>query len=671
MQYRAEIDGLRALAVIPVILFHAGFDLFGGGYVGVDVFFVISGYLITTIIHTEIQAGSFSILGFYDRRIRRILPALMLVCLVSIPFAWMWMLPNEFRNFAQSLVAISVFASNILFWLESDYFAAAAELKPMLHTWSLAVEEQFYVFFPLFLLLFRRLTVKSLLAVIILCAIVSLALAEWASTTHPIANFYLLPTRAWELAVGAMLALTAPTWLRTDGVVAQTGSALGFGMILYAVFAFDESTPFPSLWALIPVIGTALVVAFTRPRTLVGRMLCWSPVVGIGLISYSAYLWHQPLFAFARIRLLDHVTPDVYLGLSVAALVLAYLSWRFVERPFRQRTVFSRRQIFVGAACVSVLVAGFGMFGHLTRGLPQRLPPDAIQMAALSGRPDARTRDCHANIADQSVLDESCLHAGERSDNLIIWGDSHAVELAGALTDTLAAHDTSVRQFSSSACVPALGVYRARAGLECVRFTEHVMDYLLEQPPTTIVVVARWPVHLELEPFDNMEGGVLPDHLNDVSIPLGSERSAAFDPDRIDKVGTLYRETVESLLANGHRVVLVYPVPEVGWSVPIHLAREIQFGIEREGPLSTSHDVFRERTAQSYQQLDLLGENANLIRVKPETAFCDTYVAGRCVAQLDGDPLYFDGHHVNTKGATMIADQIIDAMTQKGWLAGP
>lgn len=671
MQYRAEIDGLRALAVIPVILFHAGFNLFSGGYVGVDVFFVISGYLITTIIHTEIKAGSFSILGFYDRRIRRILPALMLVCLVSVPFAWMWMLPNEFRNFAQSLVAISVFASNILFWLESDYFGAAAELKPMLHTWSLAVEEQFYVFFPLFLLLFRRLTVKSLLAVIILCAIISLTLAEWASTTHPIANFYLLPTRAWELAVGAMLALTAPSWLRTDGIVAQAGSALGFAMILFAIFVFDESTPFPSVWALIPVVGTALVVAFTRPHTLIGRMLCWSPVVGIGLISYSAYLWHQPLFAFARIRLLDHVAAEVYLGLSVVALILAYLSWRFVERPFRRRTVFSRKQIFAGAACVSILVAGFGIFGHITRGLPQRLPPAAIEMAAWGDRSDARSRSCHADPSNLITPEEACIHGGDHPTAYVLWGDSHAVELAGALGTALDEYQTSLRQFSHSACVPAIGVYRAGRTAHCVTFKQQVFDFLATLPPTTVILIARWPVGLETAPFDNGEGGIVAHPVGSVDMPTGWDRSAFLDPDRVAAVGALYRKTATDLLAAGHRVVLVYPVPEVGWNVPIHLAREIQFGFDRDEPLSTSHDIFRERTAQSYQQLDLLEDDQNLIRVRPEAIFCNTFVAERCVAQVAGEPLYFDGHHVNTKGAALIADQIVDVMTREGWLAEP
>lgn len=207
MQYRPEVDGLRAIAVLPVILFHAGFSAFSGGFVGVDIFFVISGYLITTIIYQEMAQGRFSMWRFYERRARRILPALFAVSLACIPFAWLWMLPNEFKDFSQSLVGVATFTSNILFWRESGYFAGAAELKPLLHTWSLAVEEQFYILYPPLLLALYRFVPKLLFTIISLGALVSLGLAHWASSAHPSANFYLLPTRAWELGLGALAAI--------------------------------------------------------------------------------------------------------------------------------------------------------------------------------------------------------------------------------------------------------------------------------------------------------------------------------------------------------------------------------------------------------------------------------------------------------------------------------
>ena len=348
MDYRREIDGLRALAVLPVILFHAGFETFSGGFVGVDVFFVISGYLITTIILAELEQGKFSIVNFYERRARRILPALFLVMLVCIPFAWLWLLPGDMKNFSQSLVAVSFFASNILFWRESDYFDTAAELKPLLHTWSLAVEEQYYVLFPIFLMLFWRLGKRSILVMLGLVFVASLAVAEWAAYARPAAAFYLLPTRGWELLIGAFAAFYLSKANRKEfgKAVGEIGGWVGVALILYAVFAYSKATPFPGLYALVPTLGTVLVILFATQQTTVGKFVGNKAFVGIGLISYSAYLWHQPLFAFARHRSLTEPSHTVFLVLSVLALALAYLSWRYVEAPFRKRGNVSRGLIF-------------------------------------------------------------------------------------------------------------------------------------------------------------------------------------------------------------------------------------------------------------------------------------------------------------------------------------
>jgi peptidoglycan/LPS O-acetylase OafA/YrhL len=255
MQYRREIDGLRALAVLPVLLFHAGFQSFSGGYIGVDIFFVISGYLITSIILAELQTGTFSIVKFYERRARRILPALFLVMLVSLPFAWLWITPTGLFDFSKSLVAVSLFLSNILFWKEAGYFATANELKPLLHTWSLAVEEQYYVLFPLFLMLAWRLGRHWIVAILFIAALVSLAASEWALTRYTSASFYLLPTRGWELLIGALTAFyLLPREIDSNKslnlFLHQAASLVGLALITYCVFAFDKFTPFPGVNAL-------------------------------------------------------------------------------------------------------------------------------------------------------------------------------------------------------------------------------------------------------------------------------------------------------------------------------------------------------------------------------------------------------------------------------------
>ncbi len=369
MKYRQEIDGLRALAVIPVILFHGGIEWFAGGYVGVDVFFVISGYLITSIILKEQEAGKFSIVNFYERRVRRILPALFFVMLVCLPFAWMWLLPHELEDFGKSIIAVSLFSSNILFWRENDYFAVDAEFIPLLHTWSLAVEEQFYVFFPLIMITFWALGKRWLMAIISMIGVLSLALTEWGWRDFPVANFYLIPSRAWELMMGALSAFYLFKNRQPEGVIAHVASFSGLLLILYAIFFLHSGIPFPSLYALAPTLGTALIILFATKDTLVYKLLSWRIMVGIGLISYSAYLWHQPLFVFARMRGLDFMSGDhadeLSLGmvavLSAIALVFAYLSWRFVERPFRDRRRFTRKQVFSAGITASILFVATGI----------------------------------------------------------------------------------------------------------------------------------------------------------------------------------------------------------------------------------------------------------------------------------------------------------------------
>jgi len=379
MDYRREIDGLRALAVLPVILFHAGFQTFSGGFVGVDVFFVISGYLITTIIVAELEKEKFSLIGFYERRARRILPALFLVMAVCLPFAWFWMLPLELKRFSQSLVAVSTFSSNVLFWLSSNYFDTDSNLKPLLHTWSLAVEEQYYVFFPLLLILMWRLGKQWAFAIIIILAVISLAAAQWGSSANPVATFYLLPTRGWELLIGAGLAF----YLSRDGAGAislqarQLGSLLGLLMITSAIFVFDEKTPFPSLYALVPTLGAALIILCATKQTWVGKLLGGRLFVAVGLISYSAYLWHQPLFAFARHRVLEGPGPLLLGALAVAAFGLAWFSWKYVEAPFRDKKRISRKQVFLFGAAGTAFFAVIGLSGHLAAGYPSRMPAAA------------------------------------------------------------------------------------------------------------------------------------------------------------------------------------------------------------------------------------------------------------------------------------------------------
>ena len=356
--------------------------MLSGGYVGVDIFFVISGYLITTIILREQHAGTFTISNFYERRARRILPALFFIILICLPFAWLWLLPFELIDFGKSMIAVTAFSSNILFWQESDYFSAGAELIPLLHTWSLAVEEQFYVIFPLFMMFFWSLGKRWLVVIISFIGLFSLGLTEWGWRYFPEANFYLIPTRAWELMIGALTAfylfyraesrvkLKAPP--KAQGIINQLASILGFALIIASIFLLDRDIPFPSLYALAPTVGTALIIVFTTTDTWVYQILSQRLFVGIGLISYSAYLWHQPLFVFTRI--MSSEEPSLWLLglLSIVTFLLAYLSWRFVEMPFRNKRRFNRKQIFTVSLIGSLIITGIGIVFIATDGLANR-----------------------------------------------------------------------------------------------------------------------------------------------------------------------------------------------------------------------------------------------------------------------------------------------------------
>ena len=368
-KYRPEVDGLRALAVLPVILFHAGFEAFSGGFVGVDVFFVISGYLITTIIISELSQDKFTIANFYERRARRILPALFLIMAVCLPFAWFWLPAADLLEFGTSLAAVSIFLSNVFFWIDTEYFNTAIEVKPLIHTWSLAVEEQYYILFPVFLALTWQLGTKRIVFLLVLIFLASLGIAVWGSQSFPVAAFYLLPARGWELLVGGFAAfyLHHKAHFNSRGVN-QFLSLFGLGLIIYSIVYFDKTTPFPSLYTLIPTIGTALIILSAVPKTLVNQLLSLKFLVGIGLISYSAYLWHQPILAFARYRVLGELSNSVLLTLCVSSLLLAWVSWKYVEAPFRDKQKFTRKSIFLMSVSGIVAFGAIGLTLFFTHG---------------------------------------------------------------------------------------------------------------------------------------------------------------------------------------------------------------------------------------------------------------------------------------------------------------
>lgn len=363
-----EIDGLRTIAVFAVILSHAGVPFFTGGFLGVDIFFVISGFLITRLIVDELEDGSFSLFKFYDRRVRRIFPALFLVCFVSLGAGWWLMSADALKNLGESLVATTFFSNNILLNITSGYWESESSFKPLLHTWSLGVEEQYYAIIPIILMVvfYYR---KNLIGLFLLfIGIVSFLLSCLLSTDFAAFNFYELPTRAWELSVGGLAALSyRRSPLRSSDILAT----LGLGLIIGAVVLVPADSPSPGVMSVAPVIGTALVLLFCRAGW-VHRLLSSRSMVGLGLISYSLYLWHQPLFAYLRISHIERPALWEYLAATAATMILAALTWRFVEQPFRNRALMSTRLVALILGPAAIMLAGIGLLLVALGGVPHR-----------------------------------------------------------------------------------------------------------------------------------------------------------------------------------------------------------------------------------------------------------------------------------------------------------
>lgn len=427
MKYRREVDGLRALALLPVIMFHAGFTTFSGGFVGVDIFFVISGYLITTIIVDEMEKGSFSLLNFYENRARRIIPTLIFVMLCALPFALLLMLPQDLKSFSKSLVAVPLFASNILSMRTSGYFEISSDIKPLHHTWSLAVEEQFYILFPLLLILAWKLGKKWLILLLIAVTIISLLAAQWGIKTHPTLTFYLLPTRAFELLIGALISLFInhkKIMLSFSQSNKQLLSLIGLAFVLYSIIAFDKKTPSPGLYTLIPTVGTGLILAFSNNKNLVGVLLGNKLLVWIGLISYSAYLWHQPLLAFSRIYTFDQISLSLTFIIIITTFILSIISYRYIEIPFRLRKKYNIKSILFMSLFFILFFIIIGIYGYQKGGI---MPFHSFQIINLSKAQDDWE---HPGTLKKKSINNLYVYDDKKPINILFFGDSHAEQFA-------------------------------------------------------------------------------------------------------------------------------------------------------------------------------------------------------------------------------------------------
>ncbi len=682
MKYRSEIDGLRAIAVLSVMVFHIAPNFLVGGYLGVDIFFVISGFLITSIILEKALKNEFSFIEFYQRRIKRIMPALIFMMAFFIPVSWLLLMPNELQRFGRTLIASFFSFSNVIFWRESGggYFAPNSELKPLLHTWSLGVEEQFYLIFPIVLILLLRLFRKHIFVIGLLSLIASFALSNYLSVYHAKFSFFMIFSRFWELLVGGLVAyvlLTRQDKTRQDKTrqdktrQANTKlsffSTLGFILIILSLIFLDDTLLHPSFYTLIPTVGVCLIILFNDENSIENKILQNRIIVFIGLLSYSLYLWHYPLLVFYKhYALFKH---DMFGKIIVICLTFpfAYLSWKFIEQPFRHGkwTVTKRWTFFL----TSLAVLNYGFYTYVYQGFSNRLSTQAQKILTFKNDKNPRRGECgyYAGKDKQNKsLDKACILGNKNNVIGALIGDSHAEALSFSLGKNLAKENMAVMNFWYSGCSPIMEIKRiANKEHQCARHNNRVISYLQDNPKLDIVILeGRYSAYFQGKEFNNNDGGIEPKgdfrsvNIEDFENPNLSEQQ------RKNNVKEKMVKTINHYLTMGKKIVLVYPIPEVGWNAPNEGAkRNFQpFMKNKNQNVSTSYQVFKERNKEVIEILDSIGEHKNLRRVYPHKVLCDTFIKNRCVAVLNGKSFYYDDDHLSIYGSEFITPKIIEAI---------
>tara|TARA_Y100001001_G_scaffold147819_1_gene156328 strand:- start:451 stop:2427 length:1977 start_codon:yes stop_codon:yes gene_type:complete len=649
LKYRADIDGLRALAVIPVIIYHAGAAWLPGGFVGVDVFFVISGFLISKIILGEMERNSFSFIDFYKRRVDRIVPALVFMVVVVLLVFSVLGLPDQSVSVAKSAISAIFSVSNFYFWGGSGYFSPSSDFMPLLHTWSLAVEEQFYLFFPvLMIVLFRlKLNIKMVIAV---GAIVMFVFGWWLSIKSPMFAYYMLPARAWELALGVALAVGVVPKSKSI-ILNETLTALGAILIVLSFFYVRSDMVFPGVAALIPCAGAALIINFGGDSFVSKRLLSCKPIVYVGLISYSLYLWHWPILTFLRV-----VNASVHLDRSmvvlgmIVTLVLSIISWRYVEVPFRRKDLGDLKKIVLlgGGVAVAGIVSFLVILGS---GFPSRLSPHALEAVMAAKDIDPLRDECFGTkerggctFGDQSL-----------PVSYIVVGDSHAAALRPAISASSLVEGERGTLYWMKACPLLDGSRRVNhpGQKECKTFKENVWRIIEgDRSIETVFLGGRWPYQVT---------GTLPENGGSLMTLMADDVTATYSKNENELVFIRsLKRTVDRLAGMGKKVVIIGSVPEAGFNVPESTAMARNFG--REDKARVPFEVAGNRARFSDEIImNLLPESASFYPVLG--AFCDDEW---CDFEKNGTPVFYDSNHLSYSGALNFIAPVLSLQNQNG-----
>ncbi|WP_085317256.1 acyltransferase family protein [Derxia lacustris] len=649
VKYRPDIDGLRAVAVLSVVLFHAGISGFPGGYVGVDVFFVISGYLISKIIFTEIENGSFSIVTFYERRIRRIQPALFAMAAFTVAFFALFFTPIDFKALGQSLAAALLFSSNIYFFVKSGYFDPDSETKPFLHTWSLAVEEQYYVFFPFFAWLMWRYARRQFNAAILVLAAASLAFSIWQLRADADAAFYLPFGRMWELMIGAVLSRGIVPPIRS-AVGREIASALGLALIAGGVFLYGPHDAFPGERAIPPCVGAALLLHAGAGGTgRVGGLLALPFMTFVGRISYSLYLWHWPLLVAARYILFREMTAAESAVYLAVVLAFSWASWKWIETPFRSANAgfaIGRNGMFAGTAAFMVAGVAFAIAGQLGRGFPDRFEPAARNYAAgaLDTNPDRLTCD-RASVERVKAGDLCEIGApGTAEPSFVLIGDSFGDAIAPGVDAAARAAGRKGYVLTYSGCYPMIGAVRSDGSTaKCADFMVAAVEFIrAHQSIDHVLIVARWTAAVlgtRYGQFASNQAWLLRD-------------DQTVTPSYAENRHVVERGLLRTLDAMGDKqITVIAHIPEQRYDIPRALALSTLFGTPPMVDLPRSEHDKRQALAREVLAKVRAVKPFELIDVGAR--LCDEQ---RCITAADGWSLYADDNHLGRRGSIWLAD---------------
>ena len=635
-RYRPDIDGLRAIAVLLVLIFH--FRLIpsvDGGFTGVDVFFVISGFLITSIIRADLETSRFNIYGFYAARVRRLGPALIVTLAATTIAGVVYLYPHDLIELANQILSSQAYVANIYFWRNVNYFGLSADSVFLLHTWSLAVEEQFYLFFPLLLILLRRLDRRAFWIVLASLAIVSFGLNVATVGAKPGTAFYLLPTRAWELLIGAL----APQFdrLAKQPWLLETCSVSGLGLIVAGAVFYRPSMSFPGFFALIPTLGTALVLGSgAAAPTFAHRQLGRQPLRYVGKISYPLYLVHWPLIVFCNVAAGERSAWPLRLAMFLVSIAAAAAIFHLAERPIRERRILGTTRTLVVAYLLALaLSAGLFALARASNGWPQRFPAETLRLAAFEDDRTPPWNECEfAGRSPQAFVRPCLIGKPGAAPKWLIIGDSHAWASRDAFDRWLASQGTAGVFAFRHECPPVNGIRLLGDNGQCHEFNDRALAFAASQPSIqSVLLVSTWRQAPELHVSTD-------EHLQlrrDAALALFKTRFAV---------------TVRQFHDLGKRVYVWAPVPGASTSVPQALARASLLG--RPAGIEISREDYLQEFAFFFD--DLKESAADIDGVfSPADVLCST---GTCLVAIDGNPVYFDNSHLTRSSAGLIAGML-------------